>query len=67
MIVICLVGYHWVSDGEIDDPFVLVALDEVVDEVSVEDGLEESGHKGDPDEVLPVVDPECCYRYQCRM
>lgn len=33
------------SDGEVDDAFVLVGLDEVVDEVCIEDSLEEAGHK----------------------
>lgn len=47
----------WGSDGEVDDAFVLVADDEVVDEVGVEDGLEDAGHEGNHDDFLPLVDP----------
>jgi len=41
-------GYviEWcLSDGQIDDALILVAADEVVDEVAVEDGLDDAGHE----------------------
>ena len=56
-----------ISNGEIDDPFVLVTFDEVIDEIPIQDCLEKASYKGYPNDILPVVDPECYHGYQCKI
>lgn len=45
------------SDGEVEDAVLLVGLHEVVDEVSVEQGLDDAGDKGSPHHMLPLENP----------
>ena len=52
------------SNREVDDAFVLVALDEIVDKVGIKDSLEEPGHERQHHEVMPFVNPELGQRYQ---
>lgn len=46
-----------ISDGEVDDSLVLIGFHEVVDKVSVEEGLGDSCNERSVVESLPVVDP----------
>lgn len=46
-----------VSDGQIDDSLVLIAFDEIIDEICVEDCLENTCYKRNCDQLLPLVDP----------
>ena len=46
-----------ISYRQIDNSFVLVALDEIIDEVSIEDGLKYSCCEGDHDQIFPSVYP----------
>ena len=46
------------SDGELDDAFVLIAFDEVVDEIGVEEGLDDACDEGGQHKNLPVIDPK---------
>ena len=55
------------SDGQVDDPLVLVAAHEVVNEVPVKERLQYSGHEGNGHQLLPLVDPNSKHEYQCRM
>ena len=46
-----------ISDGEVDDALVLIGFHEVINEVSVEEGLGNPCDKRSVVEGLPVVDP----------
>ena len=46
------------SDWEFNNFVVLIGFDEVVNEVSVEDGLYDSCQERCPDNVLPMEDPK---------
>jgi len=46
-----------VSDGQIDDSLVLIAFDEIIDEICVEYCLENTGYERNCDQLLPLVDP----------
>ena len=60
-----MISYCRQSDGQVDYAFVLVADDEVVDKISLEDGLEDACDEGDYYELLPSVYPKSGDEYQC--
>ncbi len=58
-----IVGVHslitrYISDGQIDDVFILVALNEVVNEVGIEYRLDDTCGKRDHYQLMPLVNPK---------
>lgn len=46
------------SDWEVNDLFALIADDEIVDEIRIEEALHDSGDEGSEDNSFPVENPE---------